>query len=255
VDLEAAKLAEKLTGAKGSPDDGAIRATLAKWALSPKIVCEPPGKPRFSVTQVDVRHEPGEGPYGLLETTEHRVVETATGRVVLHFQEIPDVTHPWDPTYASLQILEDDGVNVIVCYEDNNRADPRYVVFGTTTVPVDYARRFTLDFHLEERVGKTTPGTAGEAPFVVVSSPGEQGRKLDLQEHESDTHHDVVDRRTGRIVLAFRETRVDHASGSSVEGVRSIEIVREEASFLAVVRYHGRDARSPGHEVRVCLPG
>jgi len=133
VDNEAAALAHRLAatggwntfGTRELPTDEVIRRALGKWALAPKFVCQPapPGKTRFSVERVE-----------LPTTIELRVVETATGRVVLRFDETVDWSHPLDPAYASLGI-DDDGANVIVAFADAdyNFPSPHFVVLPTTT--------------------------------------------------------------------------------------------------------------------------
>jgi hypothetical protein len=126
IDREAAAIAEKLGALDGAPTDEVIRRVLARWALSPRLVSPPAPKPRFSVDVVEVGH----GPYGELPAKiEHRVVEKATGRVVLQFDEVPDFSHQYDPSYASLDLV-DDGSNVLVVFADNDGTF-EYVVLPT----------------------------------------------------------------------------------------------------------------------------
>ncbi len=76
--------------------------------------------PRFGIEIVEV----GDGLYGPDHPwhNEHRVVEIATGRVVFAFEETPDLSKPWDPSYhgVSSLILAEDEASVTVCYHDGS---------------------------------------------------------------------------------------------------------------------------------------
>ncbi len=134
VDHEAAGVAERLAGATGAPTDDVIRHALVKWALALRVVCRPavPGRSRFSVERVEL----GRMGFGELPAViEHRLVETATGRVVLKFEETPD--YNLDPEHASLG-MEDDGVNVIAVFTGTSVCSRsvwtfEYVVLPTKT--------------------------------------------------------------------------------------------------------------------------
>ena len=73
---------------------------------------------RFRIEIVEV----GDGLYGPDHPwhDEHRVVEIATGRVVLALEETPDLSKPWDPSYhgVSSLSLDDEGGTVTARYHD-----------------------------------------------------------------------------------------------------------------------------------------
>ncbi len=74
--------------------------------------------PRFRIEIVEV----GDGLYGPDHPwhNEHRVVEVATGRVVVALEERPDLSKPWDPSYdgVSSLTLDEDGASVTAHYHD-----------------------------------------------------------------------------------------------------------------------------------------
>jgi hypothetical protein len=78
-----------------------------------------PIPPRFRVDTVEFPGDTDDP-----KTMEFRVVDIATDRVVLKYEEWMDLWHPWDPSYEGVSsvVLDDDGAHVIVKDHDGSVA-------------------------------------------------------------------------------------------------------------------------------------
>jgi hypothetical protein len=122
-----------------------------------RVSLRPPPPARFRIEVVEV----SDGADRDHPWNEHRVVETATGNVVLKFVESPDWSHPWDPSYegaASVKI-EDGETLVRVAYhggkEDERvvlppRPESRWPAFAERVL-IDGSRAWTAEFESYDR--------------------------------------------------------------------------------------------------------
>lgn len=82
-------------------------------------------KPAPSKYRVDYVERAWEDPSGFAWRNEHRVVEVATGRVVLTFEETPDLWHAYDPGYEGVSsvTLDADGAHVLVRHHGDDELE------------------------------------------------------------------------------------------------------------------------------------